>query len=272
MIYYQLSNPEEGVSSGFKYKTVPHITLRSIANNEPPEQEILYDQPYVDSSKIRICGPFTVEAVPALTVKPVNVIQDAHVDIDNSLARSRETTRMDEWCREIFAVGVIGRGAEKIAFSRVEPMQGTEWLHADAETKEREPRRVVISFGPDYAPLEQKQVARAIEEAQTLGPRPKIILFAAFQFDPEAAKDIDELRWAGVTVLRVQMNTDLLTEDLKKKVSKSQSFWLMGQPDIELKKTREGKYMVEVHGFDYCNTQCHEIESGDSDCNVDARY
>ena len=32
-----------------------------------------------------------------------------------------------------------------------------------------------------------------MEEAQTLSPKPAMIVFAAFQFDPEAAKDIDEL-------------------------------------------------------------------------------
>lgn len=62
--YYELAHPEEGVGSGFKYKTVPHITLKSIANNEPPAEEILYDQPYIDRKKKRITGPFTVEAVP----------------------------------------------------------------------------------------------------------------------------------------------------------------------------------------------------------------
>jgi adenine-specific DNA-methyltransferase len=31
--YYELAHPEEGVGSGFKYKTVPHVTLKSIANN-----------------------------------------------------------------------------------------------------------------------------------------------------------------------------------------------------------------------------------------------
>src|SRR5258705_13716838 len=40
----------------------------------------------------------------------------------------------------------------------------------------------------EHAPLEQNQVELAIEEAQTLVPKPKIIVFAAFQFDPEAAK------------------------------------------------------------------------------------
>ena len=41
-----------------------------------------------------------------------------------------------------------------------------------------------------------------------------MIVFCAFTFDPEAAKDIDASK--GITALKAQMNTDLLTEDLKK--------------------------------------------------------
>jgi adenine-specific DNA-methyltransferase len=124
----------------------------------------------------------------------------------------------------------------------------------------------VISFGPEHAPLEQKQVELAIQEAQTLVPKPKIIVFAAFQFDPEAAKDIDETDWPGVTLLKVQMNADLLTEDLKKKRASNESFWLVGQPDITVQKIKDGKdkgkYRVEVMGFDYYNTKTGTIESG----------
>lgn len=97
-------------------------------------------------------------------------------------------------------------------------------------------------------------------------PKPKIIVFAAFQFDPEAAKDIDETDWPGVTLLKVQMNADLLTEDLKKMRASNESFWLIGQPDIVLKKPKQGdakgKYQVEVMGFDYYNTKTGTIESG----------
>ena len=100
------------------------------------------------------------------------------------------------------------------------------------------------------------------EEAQTLVPKPKLIVFAAFQFDPEAAKDIDETDWPGVTLLKAQMNADLLTEDLKKKRASNESFWLIGQPDIVLKKIKDGedkgKYRVEVLGFDYYNTKTGE--------------
>ena len=52
--YYQLANPTEGVSGGFKYEKVPHITLSSIANNEKTAEEILYDKPVLDRMKKRV--------------------------------------------------------------------------------------------------------------------------------------------------------------------------------------------------------------------------
>ena len=87
--YYELAHPEEGVGSGFRCKTVPHVTLKSIANNPEiregmpreqidaviaryADQETLSDQPYLDNSRVRIAGPFTVEAVPAPTVKSLD--------------------------------------------------------------------------------------------------------------------------------------------------------------------------------------------------------
>ena len=287
--YYELAHPEEGVGSGFIYKTVPHITLKSIANNEPPAQETLYDQPFVDNSRARVTGPFTVEAVPAPVVKPITPVEAIHespLPGDASIARSGETLRHAEWRAQLLKSGIRGKNGQYILFSRVEPLAGTRWLHAEAETKPndrgadtvrealpeyKKPQRVVISFGPEHAPLEQRQVELAWEEARKLVPRPSIVVFAAFQFDPEAAKDIDELDPAkiGMTLLKVQMNADLLTDDLKKKRSSSESFWLMGQPDVKLTKVKsgddKGKCQVEVLGFDYYNTKTGIIESGGSD-------
>jgi adenine-specific DNA-methyltransferase len=283
--FYELAHPSEGVGSGFLYETVPHVTLKSIANDEPPGQETLYDQPKVDKSRVRVTGPFTVEAVPAPAVRPLSDVGDGE-PADVSIARSGETLRQSDWRRELLKTGIRGKNNQMILFSRVEPLAGTRWLHADAETmpNERgsdrvsEPRpgaarsaeRVVVSFGPEHAPLEQRQVELAWEEARTLSPRPSILAFAAFQFDPEAAKDIDELtrEKTGMTFLKVQMNPDLLTEDLKKKRASNESFWLMGQPDVEVrtiaKGEHKGKVQVEVHGFDYYNTKTGAIESGDT--------
>jgi adenine-specific DNA-methyltransferase len=332
--YYQLNYAEEGLKGGFKYKTVPHITLKSIANNpeideiyermhpaiekalailnaaladlpkfkaleewqvpfeynegwpeaaEKPfesfhkarlsmqkqmdaaitanaHQEILYDQPLVDKNKLRVTGPFTVEAVPFASVLSLDNAQEP-TEATAAVARSGESARQHEWKDELFKSGIRGKGGQKIEFAEVETLSGTHYLHASAITKD-DGERAVICFGPEHAPLEQRQVEFAMREAEKLRPSPKLIVFAAFNFDPEAAKDIDEVTWSGVNLLKVQMNTDLLTDDLKKNRASNESFWLMGQPDVSLNKQDEGHYQIEVNGFDYFDTKKGDIVSG----------
>ncbi|WP_299912999.1 site-specific DNA-methyltransferase [uncultured Paracoccus sp.] len=351
--YYALRYPHEGLGGGFDYETVPHITLKSIANNPdidtiydedhpkiaaaladlnaalsaaPPkplkpaqgarkgkpvdfakgdtlhewevpfdwlddwpepahasfdafhaarqamqrrmdqsisdhaEQETLYDKPRIDKSKLRICGPFSVEAVPAPTVLSLDDSIPPQ-EADESVARSGETSRQALWRDELLKTGVRGKGGAMLRFAEFETLPGLKHLHASgslAETGER----VVVSFGPEHAALEQRQVELALTEAETLRPSPKFILFCAFTFDPEAAKDIDEVNWPGVTLLKAQMNTDLLTEDLKKGRSSNQSFWLMGQPDVDLRKRKDGLWEVQVNGFDYFDPRKGDLVSG----------
>jgi adenine-specific DNA-methyltransferase len=283
--YYELAHAQEGVGSGLKYETVPHVTLKSLANNEPPKNEVLYDRPLIDNSRARISGPFTVEAVPAPNVKSIDDLEAEPKSLadfrhaatplfDASIARSGPTLRQSDWRDELLKTGIRGKGGQMINFSRVEPLGGTRWLHADAETKGAKPERVVISFGPDFAPLTNVQVETAWQEARTLIPRPDIIVFAAFQFDPEAAKEIDDFtkEKTGMTFLTAQMNVDLLTDDLKKKRSSNQSFWLVGRPDVEVRRAvgaglqpgSPQSYIAEVRGFDYYNTRTGSIESGDT--------
>jgi adenine-specific DNA-methyltransferase len=364
--YYELAYPHEGLKGGFIYKTVPHVTLKSIANNadidtiyermhpaivealsalnaafgkHPPplplpvtegvrkgqklalgkpgvalhewevpfpsdegalpagwpdalrepfdafhvtrqrmqaemdrsiaanaENETLYDQPEKSKTKLRITGPFTVEAVPFPTVLSLEAAEGGasatpteDQAYQTSIARSGESNRQQQWRDELLKTGIRGKGGQKLEFAELEVMAGTTCLHATgtlAETGER----VVVSFGPEHGALEQRQVEHALNEAGELFPRPKMIVFCAFTFDPEAAKDIDALK--GITALKAQMNTDLLTEDLKKARSSNQSFWLMGQPDVALTQTADGLWQVEVNGFDYFDTVKGELISG----------
>jgi adenine-specific DNA-methyltransferase len=72
--------PPPDIRKGFVYKRVPHVTLKSIANNPDikegmtraeidaairrhAETETLFDQPYEDKNRIRVSGPFTVESL-----------------------------------------------------------------------------------------------------------------------------------------------------------------------------------------------------------------
>lgn len=222
------------------------------------EAETLYDKPEIDKERLRITGPFSVEAVPAPTVLNLDDSAPA-IEANTTIARSGETSRQTRWRDELMKTGIRAKGGALLEFSELEAIPGVKHVHAAGALKTGE--AVVVSFGPEHAALEQKQVERAIEEARKLVPKPKFIVFCAFTFDPEAAKDIDETVWQGVTLLKAQMNTDLLTEDLKKARSSNQSFWLMGQPDIEVHK-KSDEYRVEVNGFDYFDPRKGELVSG----------
>jgi adenine-specific DNA-methyltransferase len=357
--YFALRYPHEGLKGGFDYETVPHITLKSIANNPdidtihpedhpkitaaltalnaalttaPPlpfrpaqgvrkgkpvsfrdgdtlhewevpfdwpldkddkplwpaaaratfdafhtarqamqrrmdasiqahaEQETLYDKPRIDRNRLRITGPFSVEAVPAPTVLSLDDSLPP-VEANDSIARTGETSRQSLWRDELLKTGVRAKGGARLTFAEFETLPGLRHVHASGSLTDTG-ERVVVSFGPEHAALEQRQVELALTEAETLRPAPKFILFCAFTFDPEAAKDIDEVNWPGVTLLKAQMNTDLLTEDLKKARSSNQSFWLMGQPDVELRKRKDGMWEVEVNGFDYFDPRAGDLVSG----------
>jgi adenine-specific DNA-methyltransferase len=231
---------------------------QSIADHA--DQETLYDKPRIDRNRLRITGPFSVEAVPAPTVLSFDDSLPP-IEADDSIARTGETSRQSLWRDELLKTGVRAKGGAMLRFAEFETLPGLRHLHASgslADTGER----VIVSFGPEHAALEQRQVELALTEAETLRPAPKFILFCAFTFDPEAAKDIDEVNWPGVTLLKAQMNTDLLTEDLKKARSSNQSFWLMGQPDVELRKRKDGMWEVEVNGFDYFDPKAGDLVSG----------
>jgi len=274
--YYQLAHPKEGIGSGFVYKTVPHITLKSIANNEPPATETLYDQPLLEKGKARVTGPFTVEAVPAPYARSLDDLDREESGSDASIARTGETLRQSEWRDELLKAGVRGKNGQMLMFSRVEPLSGTRYIQAEAETKWSDagsnsvgeplagwnPEKVLVVFGPEHAPLEQRMVENSLEEARFL--KPDILLFCAFQFDEEAAKDIDEApeHLIGFKMLKAQMNADLFTDDLRKKRSSNESFWLVGQPDVKIRKLKESKVQVDVLGFDYYNPKTGNIESG----------
>jgi adenine-specific DNA-methyltransferase len=259
--FYQLAHPAQGVDSGFKYKTVPHVTLKSIANNEPPAQETLYDQPLVDNKRLRITGPFTVEAVPAPVVK--NAADDVDVEVKSTpVEHTQATARREDWIAELLKSGVRGKHGDKLEFLSIESLPGTSYMQALGITKDERQERVLICFGPEHAPLEQRVVELAIEEAEAIRPSASILLFCAFAFEEEAAKDIDEANWPGVQLLKVQMNMDLQTDDLKKGGKTNESFWFIGQPDVQVHQEEDGKVSVSVHGFDYYDPKSGEVRSG----------
>ena len=85
--YYKLKengdDSKANVAAGFICKTIPHVTLKSLANDEDPEQEVLYDQPLENKDIVRVSGPFTVESLAPHRVSDAQemVASDRFVEI-----------------------------------------------------------------------------------------------------------------------------------------------------------------------------------------------
>ena len=260
--YYKLQDERAGVSGGFVCKTVPHITLKSVANQEHPERETLHDQPDKDNKKTRITGPFTVEAIPSQvtmqTVSPEEIRDgmDPESASDGVAVASRESSRHQMWRDELSTNGARGTDGHVVRFSRVESCGGN-LLHLEVETEGENSEFGFVSFGPEHGAMSPAHVDRAIEEAGRRNPRPQLLVFAAFVFDPHAAKTLDEFNWRGGRIVKAWMDTDLHVQDLKrhKRQDGDTAFWLMGRPDAELRQAEgdAGEWEVEVRGFDYYN-------------------
>jgi adenine-specific DNA-methyltransferase len=143
------------IRRGFVYKRVPHVTLKSIANNPDitegmtreesdaaiarhAETETLYDKPYEDSKRIRVTGPFTVESLSPHRVLSTDDERPAaeHAAERESAPGQFEAMILDN----LRKAGVQNtRKKERLVFDRLEPHAG-RWIHAtgayvDAEGK-----------------------------------------------------------------------------------------------------------------------------------------
>lgn len=113
--FYKLyDETTEDIRQGFIYKTVPHITLKSLANNEPPATETLYNQPEIDKKKLRVSGPFTVETLQ--NFEPVSP-----EELDDEVRVNEEEGAFEEVIKQhLVSAGVKnGRKDEMVVFTRI---------------------------------------------------------------------------------------------------------------------------------------------------------
>jgi adenine-specific DNA-methyltransferase len=267
------------VRKGFVYKRVPHVTLKSIANNPDiregmtrddidaaiarhADTELLFDQPYEDNKRIRVTGPFTVESLSPHRVlaadggEPASERQGKAEDASGQF----ELMIIDN-LRKAGVQNTVKN--ERLRFDRLEPYAGT-WLQAAGEYTDAadKVRRVAVSVGPQYGTVGKEQVKEAAKEAvQGLGF--DILVICGFAFDPLVPEETR--RFGDLTVLTARMNPDLLMgEELLKKTGAGNLFMVFGEPDIGIER-RDGKVTVELHGLDLYDPTTGELRSNSTD-------
>ncbi len=313
--YYELAHTEIGVSGGFIYETVPHITLESITRNteideiagkyqpqidqalsdlnkalgnswkewevpRQPEtgwqvgvkeahkrfwelkqkkrqeidesiqrnapQETLYDRPKIDRGKVRVSGPFSVEAIPAPVIEdptqsPIPQYEEGPVEnpAGNHIANMIELLRKG---------GVVFPGGKKMELNKLQPLN-LGMLHAEAEARQNgKTLRVAVSIGPQYGPVTGMQVLESIRTAKVNAY--DMLIFAGFSIDASAQAIIQKEPVKGLTVHFANISPDVHMGDLLKTTRASQLFTVFGQPDVEVEPQKDGTYIAKLRGVD----------------------
>ena len=257
--YHRLNDSDRGPAGGFEYSRrqnrkgdevggiVPHVTLESIANDEPAKEEVLVDRPDKDPNVTRISGPFCVEAtIPT----PVDWEGDGEEDSGDSVAVDNYTDhveRMIEVLRRspILHVG----GGQRVSLSKIRRPARAMNLSAEASIEGDEERSAAIAFGPENGAVSETLVFEAAREAYAKSYGRLYVI--GFAIQPDARRLIENCEQTiGVPAAWVQASMDLVMGDLLKNMRSSQIFAVCGLPDIKIERAGDEEYQVALLGLD----------------------
>ena len=236
------------------------------------EGEELVDQPMVDRKRMRVSGPFTVEAVqPAeesLDVdSPIGGEPDELLDTYDAETDAHDAVNaeayLDKMMRLLRNDGVRFPDNRMLTFATLDPVEG-EILHAEGgwENDDAE-RRVAVVFGPQHGPVTAKQVEECLRAAYRRAYDD--LVFAGFSFDGAAQAAIQADANPEVRIHIAHINPDVAMGDLLKETPSSQLFTVFGLPRTTVHPTDSGEYIVKMEGVDIYNPVDNTVSSAGAD-------
>jgi adenine-specific DNA-methyltransferase len=255
--YYKLHDTNgEDIRQGFIYKKVPHITLKSIANNEPADEETLFDQPENDNKKMRVSGPFTVE-----TLQSLNPVSPNEIDKDYNQDEGFEQRILEH----LKSAGIKnGIRNENAVFTRIDPLN-SEYLHYIGYYNADGVERVAyIHIGPKFGAVSKQAVSAAIKECRQRGLADWLVILG-FSFESNVSNEtVQTANMGSFEVTKVRMHDDLMQDGLLKKDKKAASFVTIGEPEIDVKIAKDKKTIqVEIKGLDIYDPIRDEVKPRD---------
>jgi len=272
--WYELKDQGRGPAAGFVYKRaqnkrgeevggiIPHVTMETIANSEPPGEEIIVDRPEERSGIVRVTGPFTIEA----TI-PVPSTTEAGDEAATEYLESHESfvDRMTEILRKSPILKIAGN--KSVRLSNVRLPAKTLSLSAEAVVLNGAENVVALVFGPENGAVTERLVFEAAREARVKDYAHLYVI--GFAIQPDARLLIDRCADAvGIAATYVQVTTDVILGDLLKNMRSSQIFSVCGLPEVEvLKIAHDGAFhfQVKLLGYDVFDSATMQATSRTGD-------
>jgi adenine-specific DNA-methyltransferase len=249
--YYQLRDESRDVDGGFEYETLDRVTLRSIARGEGPEQVTLVDRPKTVTKKIRVAGPFTVEALSRYAINPAD---DAPSAVP---AEDEVSTHVETLLAALAAQGIPRPGKAPAKISSLSALAAAGALQAEGVADlDGKPAKFAVSLGPRFGAITMAQVSDALQQAIGF----QLVVFAGFAVSADAQAQLSTGKVGAVPVALLLANPDLLVGNLLKNTKASQTFRLYASPDVKV-VSEDGPLRVEVEGVDSFDASTGEVIS-----------
>ena len=118
-------------------------------------------------------------------------------------------------------------------------------------------------IGPEHGTVGPQQVKEAAKEA-VQGVGFDLLIVCGFAFDPHVSEEAK--RYGKLTVLPTRMNPDLaMGDELLKKTGAGNLFMVFGEPDVDIKKQKDGQITVEIKGVDVYDPTTGQIRNASTD-------
>jgi adenine-specific DNA-methyltransferase len=232
------------------------------------EFEFLYDKPYIDNSRVRVAGPFTVESLSPHRVLAVDQ-DDELIDVLRAAQGERAAPDKDEDATD-FAQMILenlrtagvqqAQKVDRITFTSLVGWPG-EFIGAEGKFMEgAKEKRAGIFIGPEFGTVARPDLVAAAREAADA--RFDVLIACAFNYDAHSA-EFDKL--GRIPVLKARMNPELHMGDELKNTGGGNLFVVFGEPDIRIEKVGKSQIQVKIAGVDVFKPQTGEIESGGPD-------
>lgn len=252
------NNDSPNIRQGFKYKVVPHVTIKSLANNLPTEDEILYDQPEEDKKRIRVSGPFTVETLQSLDVSSPESLNDKQNDYDEYAAFTERIFN------NLKANGI--RNGDKTQQAIMHAMEHLDepYLNAKGYYKKDDGTEQCVYFmiGPKFGTVSKYAVNEAIRAFRQHLNESNWLVILGFSFeDTIESGAVKDYNFGSFQVWKARMSDDLLQDGLLKKDKKAGSFIIIGEPDVSLVNDGDGTCHVEINGMDMYDPIQDEVKA-----------
>ncbi|OFZ89701.1 MAG: hypothetical protein A2V78_08360 [Betaproteobacteria bacterium RBG_16_64_18] len=215
-----------------------------MANDEPPDEETLYDKPDEDKNRLRVTGPLTVETLQSFEPTAPDAIETGEAEAEGL---QRLTERV---YAHLQAAGIKnGIRNENAVFTRINPL-AHEALHAEGfYTTARGEAKAYLHIGPQFGMVSRQMVNEAIKECRLRGDADWLVIMG-FAFESDIENRSVDTKLGGFMVTKVRMHDDLMQEGLVKKDKKAASFVTIGEPDVVPERQKDGNYVIEIRGLD----------------------